>query len=109
MDPAGGVALVEDVGDGREVDQVYAAGVLFDVPDMGVAEEVGLDLLARADDLEQGVRVLEAADSVTQTSKSAVSPTSKSACCPKFVRFAGLETCDTADLEVCATPRATRA
>jgi hypothetical protein len=39
--------------------------------------------------------------SVAQVSKPAVSPTSKSA--PLQLRPAGLETRDTADLEVCAT------
>ena len=40
---------------------------------------------------------------VAQASKPAVSPTSKSAELRLFREAAGLETCDTADLEVCAT------
>jgi hypothetical protein len=53
----------------------------------------------------------KSAEGVAQVSKPAVSPISKSArgrvTGPlKIVeRFAGLETCDTADLEVCATLR----
>jgi hypothetical protein len=40
---------------------------------------------------------------VAQVSKPAVSPTSKSAAVGLVEAFAGLETRDTADLEVCAT------
>jgi hypothetical protein len=40
---------------------------------------------------------------VAQVSKPAVSPISKSAGCRNGVAAAGLETRDTADLEVCAT------
>jgi hypothetical protein len=40
---------------------------------------------------------------VAQVSKPAVSPISKSAARRYDEREAGLETCDTADLEICAT------
>ena len=48
MDPAGGFAGLEDIGHRWEIDQVDSARVLPDFPGVGVAEDVGFDLLARA-------------------------------------------------------------
>ena len=62
MDPAGRLALAKDVGDGREVDQVDAAGVPVHLPNVGVAEDVCLDLFSGANDCEQRFGVFQAAD-----------------------------------------------
>jgi xanthine dehydrogenase iron-sulfur cluster and FAD-binding subunit A len=57
--------------------------------------------------LEQAAVAQVSKPAVPQTSRSAVSPISKSATPEHVERLAGLETRDTADLEVCATITAT--
>ena len=59
MDPASRFALVKHISDRRQVNQVYAAGVLLHFPRVRVAIDVGLDLLARPDDFKKSQRVLE--------------------------------------------------
>ena len=62
MRPAGRLPFEKDIGDRRQVDQMDAAGVLVHVPEVRVAENVGLHLLAGTNDLEQGFGVFQAAD-----------------------------------------------
>ena len=61
MDPAGGLACLEGVCYGRQVYQVNPAGILLDLPYMGVAEKVRFDLAPRPNDFEQVLRILQAA------------------------------------------------
>src|SRR6266436_3739945 len=59
MDPTSRVALVKHISHRRQVDQVYAGGVLLHFPSERMAIDVGLDLLTRPDDFKKSQRVLE--------------------------------------------------
>ena len=59
VNPAGGVALLEDVGHGRQVHEMDSAGVFPNLPLVRVAENVSLHLLARPDDFEKRQGVLQ--------------------------------------------------
>lgn len=61
IDPAVGAAFFEDPGDGGEVDEVEAVA-FFAMPVVGVAEDVGFDVFAGEEDVEEGLGVFEAAD-----------------------------------------------
>src|SRR2546426_388688 len=58
INPAGGAAFFEDPGDGGEVDQVEAVA-LFAAPIVGVAEDVGLDVLAGEEGVEQSPGIFQ--------------------------------------------------
>src|SRR4051794_33251488 len=52
MDPAGGFAFTEDVGNGRQVNEMYSATILLDAPMMCVSKNVSFNLLSRTNPLE---------------------------------------------------------
>jgi hypothetical protein len=59
MNPPVGPALLEQIGDRRKIDQAQPAFIVRNVPPMRVAEEIGLDVPARAQNLQQLRRVLQ--------------------------------------------------
>src|SRR5260370_1031122 len=60
VDPPGRISFAEDVGDGRQIDQINAAGVALDFPGMSVPENVGLHLRAGPNDFEERAGVYQA-------------------------------------------------
>src|SRR5262249_43254882 len=51
VDPTGSVAVMKNICDRGQVDEMNSAGILLDLPVMGVSVNVGLHLFARANNL----------------------------------------------------------